>query len=134
MLSRVGSPARVRAAFHDERFTLITSEPLLTELDDVLTRPRFADKYGIRRADVDELIAIMRSAAAVVPVEGMLRVCRDPDDDIVIETAVAGRANAVVSGDHDVQAAPEIAAYLVPRGILVWTARQFLEALEQQTI
>jgi predicted nucleic acid-binding protein len=28
-------------------------------------------------------------------------VCRDPDDDVVLGTAVAGRCDAIVTGDKD---------------------------------
>ncbi|MCL4508318.1 MAG: hypothetical protein M1296_02195 [Chloroflexi bacterium] len=42
MLNRSGSPALVLAALKTRRFALLTSEPLLAELAEILTRPRIA--------------------------------------------------------------------------------------------
>ncbi len=32
---------------------------------------------------------------------GLLKVCRDPDDDMLLETAILGRADCQVTGDQD---------------------------------
>lgn len=42
VLNRSGSPALVLAALKTRRFALLTSEPLLAELAEILTRPRIA--------------------------------------------------------------------------------------------
>jgi predicted nucleic acid-binding protein len=66
----------------------------------------------------------------LVHLAGTVHVCRDPDDNAVLETAEAGGADCVVSEDKDVRAA-EVAEYLAARGIRVLTIRQFLEELGQ---
>jgi uncharacterized protein len=36
-----------------------------------------------------------------VELSGSVKVCRDPDDDKLLEIAVVGRANCLVTGDQD---------------------------------
>ena len=49
-------------------------------------------------------------------------VCRDPDDDIVLATAVAGQADAIVTGDQD------LLVLKAHEGIRILTPREFIEA------
>ena len=133
VLNPMGAPAAVRSALQRQQFTLVTSEPLLTEVALVLARPRFAHRYGVTPADVADLVALLRERAEVVPVTGVVQICRDPDDDVVIETALNGRADALVSRDDDLKAASDVAAILSERGVAVLTVRRFLAALENET-
>lgn len=132
VLNPTGAPAAVRLALQRQQFTLVTREPLLTEVALVLARPRFAQRSGVTPADIADLVALLRERAEVVPVTGAVQLCRDPDDDVVIETALNGRADAVVSRDDDLKAASDVAAILSERGIAVLTVRRFLAALENE--
>ena len=79
--------------------TLIASRELIDEVETRLARPKFA-KYvdvGRRRAFVADLTL----SAVLVELTGQLKVCRDPDDDKLLETAILGRADALVTGDQD---------------------------------
>jgi putative PIN family toxin of toxin-antitoxin system len=133
ILTRRGNPGRVLDAFMEGRFTLVTSEPLLEELAEVLDRPRIARHSRFTRAEVRELIASMRVIGEMVPVTGSLSICRDPKDDVVIETAVAGRADMLASGDRDLANDPTIAAALAGLGCRVLTAAQFAQELAKPT-
>lgn len=44
---------------------------------------------------------ITRLAEIVTPTELPAAICRDPDDDVVLATAISGVVDAVVSGDRD---------------------------------
>lgn len=129
-ISSRGSPARLEAAFRDGRFTLITSEPLLGEVGGLLLRPRFATRYGVTPNKVSALIDLMRDQAEIVEVSGTIHACRDPDDDVVIETAINGKADVVVSGDDDLLGDPAALDVLREHGIEVWTVRRFVDWLE----
>lgn len=48
-------------------------------------------------------------------------VCRDPDDDVALATALAGGADAIVTGDGDLPSLKE------SRGIEILSPRQFIE-------
>jgi len=79
------------------RFKLIISEELLTEITGVLSRPKFKfDKNNLDRI----LRYITRRSHIVFPKE-KVSVCRDPKDNIVLECAVAGKADFIVTGDKD---------------------------------
>lgn len=132
ILNPVGQPAAVRAALRRGEFTLVSSEPLLAELVRVLARPRFAERYGITPADVGTLVALLRERAEIVSVSGTLRLCRDPDDDLVIETALNGTATALVTRDDDLKSSSEVAEALEQRGVAVLTVRRFLAALQAE--
>lgn len=66
----------------------------------MLERPEFiatSDARLIART----LLAVLREIAEVVSITGALMVCRDPKDDVVIETAAEGRVDVLVSEDKD---------------------------------
>jgi predicted nucleic acid-binding protein len=58
-------------------------------------------EVGIR-AQADQTVRLLRTRLEVIePVALEHPVCRDPDDDVVLGTAIAGRCNAIVTGDRD---------------------------------
>lgn len=132
VLTRTGPPARIRRAFEDGRFTGVTSEPLLDELAGVLARPRLVSRYRLTPEDAADLVGPPRVLSEQVVVTGGVRVCRDPKDDMVIETAINGRADVLVSRDADLKRAPEVAAALAEHGIRVLTVQHFLDALDEE--
>jgi putative PIN family toxin of toxin-antitoxin system len=119
----------VRDGLVGGRFTLLISEPLLDEVADVLGRPRIAAKYGVTVDARDELMALLRHYGVMTPVTGAVRVCRDPDDDAVIETAATGQATLLVTRDEDIYRAPEVLAVLNQHGIAVVGLRRFLATI-----
>ena len=133
VLNPAGPPAEVLDAFTGGQYVLVTSEPLLNEVRRVLSRPRLVHRYNINSSDVEELLALLRMRAVVVTPPGHLRLCRDPDDDVVIETAMIGDANIVVTRDDDLKGAPEVIAFLDELGIPVRSVRQFLAELAERS-
>jgi putative PIN family toxin of toxin-antitoxin system len=119
----------VLLAVRHGRFTLVTSEPLLEELREALARPRIVTRYGITREDTDQVVALMRRQAEIIAVADTVQVCRDPDDDIVIETAVNGSADAIVTGDHDLLSDAKVREYLAAHGVRILTVSEFLVEL-----
>jgi putative PIN family toxin of toxin-antitoxin system len=103
---------------------------MLAEMEDVLSRPKLAQR-GINADEVGSLLAVLRSGGALAQVEGTVRVCRDPDDNVVIETAIRGGADVLVSGDHDLTQMVEVAEHLAKAGVRVLTVSQFLQELNK---
>jgi uncharacterized protein len=95
-----GPPARLIDAAVERRITLFSSLPLLAELEGVLARDKFKHQLQKRGVSVEQLfegylaLAEVVAPAAIVPV-----IARDPDDDVVLATAVAAKAEFIVSGD-----------------------------------
>ncbi len=114
-----GAPYRCLLAVQAGLADLILFAPILAELRTVLLA-----KFRHTPADADDAIRILRTAAELVEISGGLRaVPDDPDDDKFIETAQAGRADLIVSGDRHLLAIGSAAS--VP----VVTAREFLDRL-----
>ena len=76
-------------------FTTIASRDLLQEYEEVLRRPRFA--LNPRR--IAGSLRAIRKAAVLVQPRRHLHVTGDPDDNMVLECALEGGAEYVVTGN-----------------------------------
>lgn len=81
------------------RFRLLISETLLEELASVLSRPEWLKLIGAD--DCRDFLTTIREAATMVRSKGRVTVCRDPEDNAVLECALAGQADFIVTGDKD---------------------------------
>ncbi len=125
-----GSPARVVRAWRDGRYQVVISLPLLEELSDVLTRPRLTRRYPILAQDVEEFLQLLIQRSQIVVPTGSVRECRDPDDDLVLETAILGHAQYAVTRDDDIKRDLNLIERLQARGVIVLSVQQFLIKLE----
>ena len=82
-------------------FELIYSRALLEELLEKLALPRLRDKYSLTDDAIADLVALLALRAELVAPDFVVTVCRDPEDNKVIEAALAGRASCIVTGDED---------------------------------
>ncbi len=78
---------------------ILMSRELADELNDVLSRPRF-DRYADRENREEFLQDLVRQVESVEVTE-RVRACRDPKDDKILELAVNGNADFIVTGDDD---------------------------------
>jgi putative PIN family toxin of toxin-antitoxin system len=82
----------------DRQFELLLSVPLMLEYEAVLTRVKHLDACGLSRAEVghvlDDLAAVARPVRLAFRWRPRLP---DPDDDMVLETAINGSASAIVT-------------------------------------
>lgn len=127
LLNPAGPPARVRQALEEARFTLVASAPLLEELARVMVRPRIARRYPLGPHEATRLLASLQERTEdLAPVTGAVRWCRAPRDDMVIETALNGHADVLVSRDDDLKRAPELSARSADQGARTSRARRVL--------
>jgi uncharacterized protein len=79
----------------DDRFIILMSNDLLEELSAVLSR----DKFNFM-TDKIELLTSLGACAETVDVKVRLDVIKDdPKDNMVLECAVSGNADYIISGD-----------------------------------
>ena len=124
-----GLPRRLVDGAKAGEFELCTSEVLLTELLDVLSREKFAARLSQAGLTPEGIVDdLRRLAVAVTPTDVPRVVLTDPDDDHVIAAAVAGQADFIASGDR---------RDLLPlgnfEGIPIITAREAVERLEARS-
>lgn len=98
--------------------SLLMSQALSEELDNVLRRHRF-DRYVTRLERTAFLRYLLRMAVSVQITE-TVQACRDPKDDKILELAVNGDADYIVTGDGDLLVMNPF------RGIAIETPAEFL--------
>lgn len=126
-----GYPARLKQAWIDGQFQAAVSTALLDELTDVLMRPRIAHKYGITSEEVTEFLRLLAAHGVAVSPTGDLHECRDPDDDLILETAILAGAKYAVSRDDDIKRDLELIEHLQARGVTVLSVQQFADRLDR---
>jgi putative PIN family toxin of toxin-antitoxin system len=96
--SDVGASRRLLIASLQRRVGLLVSVPLVIEYEAVLTRPEHLQASGLTVADVNAVLDAVVAIAEPVRLAFLWRpALRDPDDDMVLEAAVNGAADAVVT-------------------------------------
>jgi putative PIN family toxin of toxin-antitoxin system len=90
-----GPPARILDATLDGSLVLVTSPPLLAELRRVLAYPKLARLIK----GPQQLVDLVEAASIVVIPLRVLDVVSDESDNRVLEAAVEGAADYIVSGD-----------------------------------
>jgi putative PIN family toxin of toxin-antitoxin system len=77
--------------------TIVLSKDILDEFRDVLVR-----KFGFTREEARAAARVLRSRARIVTSLSFQQpVCHDPDDDLILATAIAGRYAVIITGDKD---------------------------------
>ena len=95
-----GVPGQLIDAAAAGTVRIISSLPLLGELHDVLFRKKFATQLAEQGVDAADLFEGYAALVELVdPADIGPVILADPDDDIVLATALAGGADAIVSGD-----------------------------------
>ncbi len=100
-----GTPRRILDEVEAKRIELFTSRALIAELENVLSREKFATQLRRTRFTSAFLLArYTQLATLLTPAEITVAELRDPDDAHVLACALAARAEAIVSGDADLHA------------------------------
>ena len=131
LLNPSGFPAKLRKSFEEGDFHVIISEPILEEIAEVLNRPRIKNKCGISETDIKELLALIEERAEHVLLSGTITVCRDSDDNFIIETAIKGQAAFLITRDDDLKFNKEVFSFLLPYGIRIITIAKFLTFMDK---
>jgi len=123
--------ARLVDEWREGNFEVIISEQQILELYEVFSRPKFLFKYRIDRQEIDDIVSSIATRAERVTLKGITKLCRDPDDDIIIETAVRGKAKYLVTGDKDITNDKTILSFLSRHGVTVISLSRFLAVIDK---
>lgn len=111
--SRPGSPAEevVRRILFADEHALVVSSHILTELERVLRYPRVIRRTKATEAQLETFCALLTGIAEVVELSNHAdAVATDPDDDIVVQTAVVAKADVICTRDRHIRN-PEVISY-----------------------
>ena len=73
---------------------LLTSDHVLLELERVLR-----GKLGQSQSVTDGFVALLRSEALLITAQHAVPSLPDPDDELIVASALAGNANVFITGD-----------------------------------
>jgi putative PIN family toxin of toxin-antitoxin system len=120
-----GTVGPILTRLRERAYVLITSEELLAELVDVLGRPHIRLKYHLTDEDVTTILVLLQLRGETVSPGRRIYACRDPKDDKVLEAAVAGNVDVIVTGDQDLLVLDPF------EGMAIMTPARFLALLDQ---
>jgi hypothetical protein len=83
----------------DEKIRVITSEEQIEELVSVLRRPKFKEYFT--ESDIEELLFLVYKTCQFVEIKENVNDCRDKRDNFILEIAINGEADYIITGDQD---------------------------------
>ena len=127
LLSPRGAPARVLGHWEVGTYDLVSSPPLLEELERALNYPKILKYLQKTGANPAVLVERFRKLALMVaPAEDLNIIQEDPSDNQVLAAAAAGGASLIISGDQHLLAVKDF------RGIQILPQAGFLILLESR--
>ncbi|MGD0630162.1 MAG: putative toxin-antitoxin system toxin component, PIN family [Terracidiphilus sp.] len=94
-----GVPRRLLRTLAESDVLLFSSTSLLAELTDVLSRAKFEKRIALLHSTSEEFVDLYAGCVLIVRPISVPRLAPDPDDDLVIGTALAAEAALIVTGD-----------------------------------
>jgi uncharacterized protein len=121
-----GKSARIIQYWETRSFQLLISEPIIAECSRVLNYQRIRRKYSYTDEELEHYVGFLRAQSVMIhPDIRVEAVYADPDDNAIIECAVGGSADYIISGDAHLQ---NLGKY---SGIPILSPTEFLLLLAQ---
>ncbi len=96
--TRSGAGNAVLRLIASRRLVALATPPLFLEYEDVLKRPEQRLAHGLEPEDIDEFLGEFAALVEPVEVHFLWRPqTRDANDEMVLEAAINGRADALVT-------------------------------------
>jgi len=116
-----GVPDQILLLRERQLLTIAMSQQLLNEIEATFNKKKLQPKLKDFNLTVSTLINLIRESVVLYPIEEIsVPELRDPDDNIVLATAIAAKADAIITGDRDLLVLGEY------QGIQIVTAQDFL--------
>jgi len=132
-LKPTGSPGQVVAGWRRGDFSTVTSLSQIAEIAEVLGRPRLTRRFKYPRVDAEAFVRLIAARANVVQISGDLQVCRDPDDNEILEAAIRGKSRYLVTRDDDLKRDLQLIEVARRHSVRVVSVRQFLRSLSRRS-
>ena len=93
-----GASRQLLLAALEREVVMLVSVPLMIEYEAVLKRPEHLDVIGVTSDEIDTVLDALASVIEPVQLRFLWRpTLKDPSDEMVLETAVNGRADRLVT-------------------------------------
>lgn len=122
IIQRSGFPFKVVKLWEDEVIILITSAATIEEAERVLNYPKIRKRYALTNDDISRTVSNLLKYSVLVedpPIPNVIE--QDPDDNKILATALAGKADYIISGDMHLLTLKNY------RGIEIVTPKRFCE-------
>lgn len=97
-----GIPDRIVTLQQQKLIEIASSQKLLNELERTFNKKKFQPKLAAMKLTALDVISLIRESVVLYPItELFVPELRDPDDSIVLATAIAAQAEVIITGDQD---------------------------------
>lgn len=123
--ARESAPAQIRERWLANEFTLCLSDHILEGKERAFAKPYW--RCRVSEELVRSAVRLLTTKSELVRlIDTVHGVAEDREDDLVLATAITGRADVLVTGDRLLR---EIDRY---DGVCILTPRQFLDVLDRK--
>jgi uncharacterized protein len=122
LMSPKGTTGQIVQAWKDNRVTLLMCEAQLEEIKRVLAYPKIQKRLNWSAEKINLFVKLLAYRSEYVDISGVkAHVPQDADDEMLLVTLMAAKADYLVSGDSDLLALHESYAITTPAQFLaVW--------------
>jgi len=125
LLSTKGPPSKIIDKWETDEFDIAISKPLLDELERALGYEKVKKYFKDSQEIIKALLKRIKTVGILVNPEIELNVIEDdPDDNQILECALAANASYIISGDEHLLGLGEF------RGIMIISPAGFLKLLD----
>jgi len=120
LMSPKGTTGRIVQAWKDNRLTLLICEAQLEEIKRVLAYPKIQKRLNWSAEKINLFVKLLAYRSEYVDISGVKAyVPQDADDEMLLATLIAAKADYLVSGDSDLLALRESYVIITPAQFLV---------------
>jgi len=102
LLNSHSAPSQIIDLWRDYRFDLLLSSYILTEVKHTMTDKQLIHKYHISPIKQSRLLSQLVHSGKMIEFDHAPdTIVRDPKDTFIIQLALSGKANYLVTGDQD---------------------------------
>jgi uncharacterized protein len=119
LMSPRGTTGQIIQAWKDNRLTLLICEAQLEEIKRVLAYPKIQKRLNWSGEKINLFVKLLAYRSEYVDISGVKAyVPQDADDEMLLATLIAAKADYLVSGDSDLLALRESYAIITPAQFL----------------
>ena len=128
-ISKNGLPADILdlVVTFDE-IELVLSNEILEEFTSVMTREEVKGRFGLTESDIARFETAIRDVSQIIHVKSTFRaVDEDPADDMILNTALDGKVDYIVSGDKHLRKLKRFKGVKIvnPRAFMTTVTKKF---------